>query len=129
MRIGSISCDAALREKECARVTSRPNQPDDELAWTPADARVFSMPCVEWFGERDDSYKQGVLPAHVRTRVRAEAGTAHGWRWFAGDAGECVSRQHFGESADYQTLYSEFGFTAERVVTAARTSLARLRAG
>lgn len=91
-------------------------------------ARVVSMPCVEWFAEQDDSYQQEVLPAHVRARVSVEAGAALGWRGFVGDAGECVSLEHFGESADYQTLYKEFGFTAEHVVTAAKASLARVRA-
>jgi transketolase len=33
--------------------------------------------------------------------------------------------EHFGASADYQTLYQEFGFTEEHVVAAARSSLAR----
>jgi transketolase len=44
------------------------------------------------------------------------------------DAGESVSLDHFGESADHQTLYREFGITAEHVVTAAKASLARARA-
>ena len=35
-----------------------------------------------------------------------------------------VSIEHFGASADYQTLFTEFGFTAEHVVAAARRSLA-----
>jgi transketolase len=91
-------------------------------------ARVVSMPCVEWFAEQDDSYQQEVLPTRVRARVSVEAGIALGWRGFVGDAGECVSLEHFGESADYQTLYKEFGITAEHVVTAAKTSLARVRA-
>ena len=91
-------------------------------------ARVVSMPCVEWFAEQDDSYQEKVLPARVRARVSVEAGIALGWRGFVGDAGECVSLEHFGESADYQTLYEEFGITAEHVVTAAKASLARARA-
>jgi transketolase len=90
--------------------------------------RVDSMPCVEWFAGQDDSYQQEVFPAHVRSRVSVEAGVAPGWRGFAGDGGECVSLEHFGESADYQTLYKEFGFTAGHVVTAAEPSLARARA-
>jgi transketolase len=91
-------------------------------------ARVVSMPCVEWFAEQDDSYQKEVLPAGVRARVSVEAGIALGWRGFVGDAGESVSLEHFGESADYQTLYKEFGITAEHVVTAAKASLARVRA-
>ncbi len=89
-------------------------------------ARVVSMPCVEWFAEQDASYQEEVLPARVRARVSVEAGVALGWRGFVGDAGECVSLEHFGESADYQTLYREFGFTTEHVVAAAKASLARL---
>ena len=89
-------------------------------------ARVVSMPCVEWFAEQDPAYREEVLPARIRARVSVEAGIALGWREFVGDAGESVSLEHFGASADYQTLYKEFGITAERVATAARTSLARL---
>ncbi len=87
--------------------------------------RVVSMPCLEWFAEQEDSYRQEVLPAHVRARVSVEAGIALGWRAFVGDTGECVSLEHYGESAAYQILYEEFGITAQRVAEAARTSLAR----
>ena len=86
------------------------------------------MPCVEWFAEQEVSYQQEVLPPGIRARVCVEAGIALGWRAFAGDAGECVSLEHFGASAAYQRLYQEFGITAERVAEAARTSLARLSA-
>jgi transketolase len=87
--------------------------------------RVVSMPCVEWFAEQDAAYQEQVLPAAVRARVSIEAGVALGWRQFVGDAGESVSLEHFGASAAYETLYQEFGLTAERVVQAARTSLVR----
>jgi transketolase len=35
-----------------------------------------------------------------------------------------VSLEHYGESADYKTLYDEFGITADAVAAAARDSLA-----
>jgi transketolase len=89
--------------------------------------RVVSMPCVEWFNEQDEAYRAEVLPPAVRARVSVEAGIGLGWRAFVGDLGESVSLEHFGASADYQVLYEKFGFTAEHVVTAARTSLARVR--
>ena len=95
-----------------------------QAAGTPA--RVVSMPCVEWFTAQETSYQEEVLPPGVRARVTVEAGIALGWRAFAGDAGECVSLEHFGASAAYQDLYREFGITAERVGDAARASLARL---
>ncbi|HEY6481808.1 MAG TPA: transketolase [Streptosporangiaceae bacterium] len=89
--------------------------------------RVVSMPCLEWFNEQDDAYREEILPAAVRARVSVEAGIGLGWRGVVGDDGESVSLEHFGASADYQVLYEKFGFTAEHVVAAARTSLARVR--
>ena len=86
--------------------------------------RVVSMPCVEWFDEQDQSYRDSVLPPSVRARVSVEAGIAQGWHRFVGDTGRTVSLEHFGASADYQRLYEEFGLTSEAVVTAATESLA-----
>jgi transketolase len=83
------------------------------------------MPCVEWFTAQDASYQQEVLPPQVRARVSVEAGIALGWRAFTGDAGEHVSLEHFGASASYQDLYQHFGLTAEKVVAAARSSMAK----
>jgi transketolase len=91
-------------------------------------ARVVSMPCVEWFEEQDAAYREQVLPPGIRARVSVEAGIALGWRGFTGDFGEAVSLEHFGASAAYEKLYEEFGFTAQRVAEAARSSLARLSA-
>jgi transketolase len=87
--------------------------------------RVVSMPCVEWFDEQDEAYRHQVLPPAVRARVAVEAGVAQPWHRFVGDAGEVVSLERFGASADYETLFSEFGFTTEAVVDAARRTLAR----
>ena len=101
----------------------------DLLAADGIKARVVSMPCVEWFNEQDASYRDQVLPPHIGARVSVEAGIALGWRQFVGDAGRSISLEHFGASADYQTLYAEFGITADRVAEAARDSLAGVRAG
>ncbi|WP_371303771.1 transketolase [Nocardioides sp.] len=87
-------------------------------------ARVVSMPCREWFDAQPRSYRDKVLPPSVRARVSVEAGVAQGWREVVGDAGRCVSLEHFGASADYQTLYDEFGLTAQAVAKAARESIA-----
>ncbi|WP_308104875.1 transketolase [Actinocorallia sp. API 0066] len=90
-------------------------------------ARVVSMPCVEWFDAQDESYRNDVLPPAVRARVSVEAGVALGWHRFVGDAGASVSLEHFGASADYKTLYREFGITPEAVVAAARESLTKAK--
>jgi transketolase len=87
--------------------------------------RVVSMPCVEWFLEQDEAYRQSVLPAAVRARVSVEAGVAQSWHRFTGDIGECISIEHYGASADYKTLLREFGVTTEAVVDAAHRSLGR----
>lgn len=87
-------------------------------------ARVVSLPCLEWFNKQDESYRESVLPSGIRARVSVEAGIAQGWRELVGDAGRSVSLEHFGASADYKTLFREFGITSEAVVEAARDSIA-----
>ena len=88
------------------------------------NARVVSVPCQEWFEEQDAAYRESVLPASVRARVSIEAGLALTWKPYLGDAGRSVSIEHFGASADYKTLYREFGITTEAAVAAAKESLA-----
>ena len=86
--------------------------------------RVVSVPSKEWFADQGQEYREQVLPVSVRARVSVEAGTSQGWREFVGDAGRCISIEHYGASADYETLFREFGFTPENVVAAAKESLA-----
>ena len=92
-------------------------------------ARVVSMPCREWFDEQDEGYRNEVLPPQVRARVSVEAGVPLGWRELVGDNGRIVGIDHFGASADYQTLFAEFGFSADTVAAAARDSLSAVRSG
>ncbi|MET8474777.1 transketolase [Streptomyces sp. NPDC006422] len=86
--------------------------------------RVVSMPCVEWFDEQDQGYRDSVLPPAVKARVAVEAGIGLTWHRFVGDAGRIVSLEHFGASADGKVLFKEFGFTAENVAAKAKESLA-----
>lgn len=88
--------------------------------------RVVSAPCLEWFDEQDEEYRETVLPGNVKARVSVEAGLALGWQRFVGECGESVSIEHFGASADFTTLFEKFGVTAEAVVDAARTSLQKV---
>ena len=85
--------------------------------------RVVSAPCVEWFDEQSESYRESVLPASVKARVSVEAGLSLGWNKYVGGAGESVSIEHFGASADYKTLFREFGMTTEAVIEAAHKTL------
>jgi transketolase len=94
------------------------------LARDGINARVVSVPSVEWFEEQDAAYRDSVLPSDVKARVSIEAGIALGWRGYVGDAGRSVSIEHFGASADYKTLYQKFGITTEAAVAAAHESIA-----
>ncbi|MFC1435685.1 transketolase [Streptacidiphilus sp. N1-3] len=85
--------------------------------------RVVSMPCREWFDAQPLSYRDQVLPPDVRARVSVEAAVGQGWRDVVGDAGRIVSLEHYGASADYQRLYTEFGITPEAVAAAAHDSI------
>ncbi|WP_327186034.1 transketolase [Streptomyces sp. NBC_01334] len=89
--------------------------------------RVVSMPSVEWFEEQPREYRDHVLPPSVKARVAVEAGIGLTWYRYVGDAGRIVSLEHFGASADAQTLFAAYGFTAENVAAAARESLAAAR--
>ncbi|WP_336991642.1 transketolase [Leucobacter sp. VD1] len=89
-------------------------------------ARVVSAPCLEWFAEQSAEYRESVLPASVPARVSVEAGLALGWERYVGDRGRSVSIEQFGASADYETLFREFGITTEAVVEAAKESLAEV---
>ena len=100
----------------------------EKLEKSKVATRVVSMPCREWFEKQTRSYQDKVLPPAVRARVSVEAGVSMGWHDIVGDAGRVVSIEHFGASADYQTLYREFGLTAEAVVKAAKESLKAARA-
>ncbi|QLL09566.1 transketolase [Mycobacterium vicinigordonae] len=86
-------------------------------------ARVVSMPCVEWFESQPSDYRDSVLPPTVSARVAVEAGVAQSWHKLVGDTGKIVSIEHYGESADYKTLFREYGFTAEAVAAAAEEAL------
>ena len=87
-------------------------------------ARVVSMPCREWFDAQETSYRETVIPPTVKARVSVEAGVAQGWREVVGDHGRIVSIEHYGASADFQRIYTEFGITATAVADAARDSIA-----
>jgi len=87
--------------------------------------RVVSAPCLEWFDEQPDSYKDEVLPKSTKVRVSIEAGVAQGWREYIGDSGISISLEHYGASASAATLFKEYGFTAENVVAKVSKALGK----
>jgi transketolase len=87
--------------------------------------RVVSMPCFEWFAAQPPAYRQHVLPPDIRARVSVEAAVKQGWREMVGDAGEMISIEHFGASAEGSVIFEQFGFTPDHVVAAAHSALER----
>ena len=93
-----------------------------ELEAQGISTRVVSAPCLEWFEEQSTEYRESVLPSSVKARVSIEAGLTMGWRKYVGDQGASIGIDHYGASADYATLYREFGITTEAVVAAAKNA-------
>ena len=77
--------------------------------------QVVSAPCLEWFAQESESYRQSVIPT-TALRVSIEAGIAQGWREYVGDSGVIISLDHYGASASASQLFTEFGFSVENVV-------------
>ena len=91
------------------------------------NARVVSMPSIEWFEQQTQAYRDTVLLPGVKARVSVEAGIRQGWREYVGDNGRMVSLEHYGASADGARIFKEFGFTPESVAQAARDSMEAAR--
>ncbi len=89
------------------------------------EARVVSMPSWELFERQDEAYQDRVLPPEVTARVSVEAGSVIGWDRYAGRAGARIGMRTFGASAPIGDLMTNFGFTAEAVLAAARDQIAR----
>lgn len=97
----------------------------EQLAAAGVRARVVSLPSFELFAAQDEVYRKRVLPASVRARVAVEAGATLGWERYVGDAGVIVGIDRFGASAPGDRVLREYGFSAERVVSAAHETLRR----
>ncbi len=95
-----------------------------ELEAAGTATRVVSAPCLEWFDEQDDAYRESVLPSKVQARVSIEAGIAMPWHKYTGSFGRTISIEHYGASAPAGELFEKFGFTTAAVVEAAQESLA-----
>ncbi len=104
-------------------------QARDALQAQGIPTRVVSMPCLEWFNKQDAQYRELVLPSTIKARVSVEAGIAQCWHQLVGDNGRTISLEHFGASADFKTLFREFGITAQAVTAAAKESLAAVNDG
>ena len=90
-------------------------------------ARVVSMPSWELFDDQDRDYRESVLPPHVKARVSVEEASEFGWTRYTGADGQNLGIETFGASAPIKQLLNKFGFTADRIVAAAKIQIARHR--
>jgi transketolase len=92
------------------------------LAAEGINVRVVSAPCLEWFAEQDQSYKDLVLSPGL-VKISIEVGIAQGWRELIGDSGVAISLEHYGASADAKRLLREFGFSVDNVVAQVKKAI------
>jgi transketolase len=95
------------------------------LASLGVHAAVVSAPCFELFRQQSREYRTAVLGRVPRIGV--EAAVEGDWARWLGDDGEFVGMTGFGASAPAETLYREFGITADAVAEAALRCIARAR--
>jgi transketolase len=95
------------------------------LAGVSVRAAVVSAPCFDLFRQQSREYRTAVLGRVPRIGV--EAAVEGDWARWLGDDGEFVGMTGFGASAPAETLYREFGITADAVAKAALRCLARTR--
>ena len=76
--------------------------------------RVVSLPCWEAFFEQEEAYRAEVLGEGL-PRASLEAGATFGWERIVGDGGLMIGVDHFGESAPWEKIAEEWGFTPKAV--------------
>jgi transketolase len=101
----------------------------DLLATENIGARVVSMPSWELFDAQDHAYQQSVLPPAVMARVTVEEASPIGWERYAGPCGVVLGMRSFGMSAPMKIVAEHFGFKAEHVAAAAKTTMRRVAGG
>lgn len=95
----------------------------DQLKTESIQARVVSMPSWELFDQQDETYRNSVLPPHVKVRVAVEQGSTLGWERYVGSSGSIIGMKTFGASAPLKALQNKFGFTPDRVAATAKEQL------
>ena len=82
-------------------------------------ARAVSMPSHELFARQDEAYRTSVLPKGVK-RIAMEAAHPMSWYRWVGDDGVILGIERFGASAPAARIFTELGFTADRIVETAK---------
>lgn len=91
------------------------------------NAAVISMPSMEIFERQTEEYKQTVIPDSIKARVCVEAGSSMPWYKYAGDNGQIIAIDRFGESGKAEQLFVNFGFSPENVCEKALLSIKKAK--
>src|SRR5579884_174324 len=99
-------------------------QAHEQLQKEGIKARVVSMPSWELFERQSQDYRDSVLPPDVTARVAVEQASTLGWAHYVGLKGTIIGMHTFGSSAPLKDLLVKFGFTPDKIVSAAKAQLA-----
>ncbi|MGH7896836.1 MAG: transketolase-like TK C-terminal-containing protein, partial [Candidatus Binatia bacterium] len=99
----------------------------EQLTKEGIEARAVSMPSWELFEHQSQEYRDSVLPPSVKARVSVEVLGTFGWSRYVGLDGISIGMKTFGASAPLKELQKKFGFSTDKVVEAAKQTIAKNR--
>ncbi len=88
---------------------------------------MVSMPSWAIFERQSKEYKQQVFPQEIKARVAVEQASTFGWSQYVGPHGKVIGMHTFGSSAPLKDVLKKFGFSPDKVVEAARATIAETK--
>ncbi len=86
-----------------------------KLATQSTYSKVISVPCLNYFEEQSNNYKEKILN-ETKYKVSIEAAATDCWKKFVGNNGLCFGIDNFGKSAPYKDAFKHFGLTSDNIV-------------
>ncbi len=87
-----------------------------ELEKLNINCRVVSMPCQEFFDAQDESYRNEILPPHIRTRYAIEMASSFGWEKYTFLSSNIFGIDRFGMSGNVDEVRELLNYTANDIV-------------
>jgi len=78
-------------------------------------SKVISVPCLNYFEEQSNNYKEKILN-ETKYIVSIEAASTDCWKKLVGKNGLCFGIDNFGKSAPYKDVFNHFGLTSDNIV-------------